>query len=501
MTVVANAIGAAASKLGVYTCICGFSRRRRLRRVSRGQPSCRVTARYPPLRRRASRDRTADHASRDPCPAEKRHVVDRQTRGRALERTLRHRPRRCGLGTRRVAQRGGRPDGSPGPQRCTHQSWSRPTPLGRPGVATGATTDARSPRPGARGRHARNEPSGRRRTRGGVMNRLGTTNLIELRQYLLHTGQRDTLIEVFEREFIETQEAVGMDVLGQFRDLQRPDYFVWLRGFPDMTARHESLTAFYEGPAWAKHSDIAIATMIDTDNVMLLRAVTTDDALPAHQPQQRDLRTPTGLVVVVAEQVEHIDQRAIEEFKSNVIPGLERSGCRTLGVYASEDSTEHVRPASRTKRPSNRLDRCDRERRFVGRASSDRARRRTPAGSPRADPDGPFSSRRNDSNADRVDLDVGHSFIEEPIGPRRVTQGHTRTSASPRPSMARSRCDRQTPSHRSRSPTGSAGRRRDRILADGKATRSSTDGVSGRCGRCTSKYCASRARGPRRHFA
>ncbi len=170
------------------------------------------------------------------------------------------------------------------------------------------------------------------------MNRLGTTNLIELRQYLLHTGQRDTLIEVFEREFIETQEAVGMDVLGQFRDPQRPDYFVWLRGFPDMTARHESLTAFYEGPAWAKHSDIAIATMIDTDNVMLLRAVTTDDALPAHRPQQRDLRTPTGLVVVVAEQVEHIDQRAIEEFKSNVIPGLERSGCRTLGVYASEDT-------------------------------------------------------------------------------------------------------------------------------------------------------------------
>ena len=59
-----------------------------------------------------------------------------------------------------------------------------------------------------------------------------TTNLIELRQYLLHAGQRDTLIDVFDRELVEAQEAVGMDVLGQFRDPQRPDYFVWLRGVP-----------------------------------------------------------------------------------------------------------------------------------------------------------------------------------------------------------------------------------------------------------------------------
>ncbi len=163
-----------------------------------------------------------------------------------------------------------------------------------------------------------------------------STNLIELRQYLLHAGQRDTLIDVFDREFVETQEAVGMDVLGQFRDPQRPDYFVWLRGFPDMTARHESLTTFYDGPVWAKHRDVANATMIDSDNVMLLRAVTKDDALPAHRPNQRDMRNPTGLVVVVAEHVEHINEESIGNFKSDVIPVLHQSGCRTLGVYATE---------------------------------------------------------------------------------------------------------------------------------------------------------------------
>jgi len=163
-----------------------------------------------------------------------------------------------------------------------------------------------------------------------------TTNLIELRQYLLHPGQRDTLIDVFDRELVEAQEAVGMDVLGQFRDPNRPDYFVWFRGFPDMTARHESLTAFYDGPVWAEHQAVATATMIDSDNVMLLRSVTNDDALPAHRPNRRDIRAPTGLVVVVAEHVEHINDETIGNFKSDVIPFLHQSGCRTLGVYATE---------------------------------------------------------------------------------------------------------------------------------------------------------------------
>lgn len=163
-----------------------------------------------------------------------------------------------------------------------------------------------------------------------------TTDLIELRQYLLHAGQRDTLIDLFDREFVEAQEAAGMDVLGQFRDPQRPDYFVWFRGFPDMSARHDSLTAFYDGPVWAKHRDVANATMIDSDNVMLLRAVNKDDALPAHRPNRRDIRQPTGLVVVVAEHVEHIDEETIGNFESDVIPVLHQSGCRTLGVYATE---------------------------------------------------------------------------------------------------------------------------------------------------------------------
>ena len=39
-----------------------------------------------------------------------------------------------------------------------------------------------------------------------------------------------------------------MTVIGQFRDLDNPDSFVWLRGFADMESRRKALGAFYSGP-------------------------------------------------------------------------------------------------------------------------------------------------------------------------------------------------------------------------------------------------------------
>jgi hypothetical protein len=97
--------------------------------------------------------------------------------------------------------------------------------------------------------------------------------VLELRQYTLHPGQRDVLIELFDRELVESQEAVGMRVVGQFRDLDNPDRFVWLRGFADMESRRESLVAFYGGPVWKANSAAANATMIDSANVLLLRPI------------------------------------------------------------------------------------------------------------------------------------------------------------------------------------------------------------------------------------
>ncbi|MCX4719112.1 NIPSNAP family protein [Streptomyces virginiae] len=94
---------------------------------------------------------------------------------------------------------------------------------------------------------------------------------VELRQYTLHPGARETLIELFEREFVTGQRSVGITVGGRFRDLDDPNRFVWFRSFPDMASRRHLLEAFYSGPVWRQHRDAANATMIDSDDVLLLR--------------------------------------------------------------------------------------------------------------------------------------------------------------------------------------------------------------------------------------
>lgn len=95
--------------------------------------------------------------------------------------------------------------------------------------------------------------------------------VFELRQYTMVPGRRETLIALFDREFVETQEAVGMRVVGTFRDVDRPDYFVWMRAYADMPARQRGLEAFYGGPVWAEHRNAANATMVDAADVLLLR--------------------------------------------------------------------------------------------------------------------------------------------------------------------------------------------------------------------------------------
>lgn len=106
------------------------------------------------------------------------------------------------------------------------------------------------------------------------------SHVYELRQYTLHPGQREVLIELFDSEFVEPQEELGMEVVGQFRDLDRPDHFVWVRGFADMPARQAALSAFYGGPVWAAHKDVANGTMIDSDDVLLLRPAADGTGFP-----------------------------------------------------------------------------------------------------------------------------------------------------------------------------------------------------------------------------
>jgi hypothetical protein len=120
--------------------------------------------------------------------------------------------------------------------------------------------------------------------------------VLELRQYTLRKGQRDTLISMFETRFIEPQNALGAHVIGAFRDLDDPDRFVWIRGFQDMAVRQQALEAFYREPVWQASKGAVNATILDSDNVLLLRPANPDQGFAPQAARPTSSGAPEGII-------------------------------------------------------------------------------------------------------------------------------------------------------------------------------------------------------------
>ncbi len=148
------------------------------------------------------------------------------------------------------------------------------------------------------------------------------------------------LINLFDREFVETQEALGMAVLGQFRDLDDPDRFVWLRGFPDMPTRAEALARFYGGPVWKAHGSQANATMIDSDDVLLLRPATARSGFPAATTTRPPVTHTTPSSSLILATLYHRDRPFDEDFADffdrRVRPVLAETGAAPLACLQTE---------------------------------------------------------------------------------------------------------------------------------------------------------------------
>jgi quinol monooxygenase YgiN len=166
--------------------------------------------------------------------------------------------------------------------------------------------------------------------------------IVELRQYTLYPGKRDALIGLFEREFIESQEEAGMRITGLFRDINDANRFVWIRGFDDMQARHQALTAFYHGSVWAAHRGQANPMLYDNDNVLLLHPVAPGSgfAVDARRrlavggvPERNDFVVGTIYYFDVA-----VTDAFVRQFDRDLMPLFEKHGARVLARYASEKS-------------------------------------------------------------------------------------------------------------------------------------------------------------------
>jgi hypothetical protein len=170
---------------------------------------------------------------------------------------------------------------------------------------------------------------------------LSNDSVFELRQYTLRGDRRDTLISLFEKHFIESQDAVGADVIGMFRDLDDPDRFVWIRGFRDMTVRRQALESFYGGPIWHTYGPAANATMIDSGNVQLLR--------PASHGQGFGVWTTTnaGAGVMFGADIYYLDTAPValfsQFFDSILLPHFTAAGAQLVARLATEEAKNDSR--------------------------------------------------------------------------------------------------------------------------------------------------------------
>jgi quinol monooxygenase YgiN len=180
--------------------------------------------------------------------------------------------------------------------------------------------------------------------------------IVELRQYTLYPGNLDHFIDIFERYFVESQEAEGITVVGSFRVLDDPNRFLWIRGFSSMNARREALHNFYTGPAWAQHKADVRGMFAEADNVLLLHPAGASADLgivPSPRPPIGSSIVPQGLLVATIYSLGESGGTEFGRFfETSIRPVLTDAGARIVAALATEHSS-NTYPALRIRDDAN----------------------------------------------------------------------------------------------------------------------------------------------------
>jgi quinol monooxygenase YgiN len=160
----------------------------------------------------------------------------------------------------------------------------------------------------------------------------------ELRNYTMQPGQRDVLIEIFERDFIESQEALGARVVATFRNLDDPNRFVWIRSFETVATRAAALDGFYTSAIWQANRTAANATIIDSDDVLQLRPISGDAAgATSTRPPIGATAIPDSLIVANTYFVaDRQDEAFADAYAREALPILREIGAAPFAVFATE---------------------------------------------------------------------------------------------------------------------------------------------------------------------
>jgi hypothetical protein len=112
-----------------------------------------------------------------------------------------------------------------------------------------------------------------------------------------------------------------------------------------MNSRARALTAIYEGPVWKAHRDAANATMIDSDNVLLLRPAREASGFPNESGGRSPAGRPNVHERLVIATLYHLDGLVGDDFVSffgrTLGPALEGAGASILASFVTESAANN----------------------------------------------------------------------------------------------------------------------------------------------------------------
>jgi hypothetical protein len=115
-----------------------------------------------------------------------------------------------------------------------------------------------------------------------------------------------------------------------------------------MVSRAQGLKDFYGGPVWKAYRETANATMVDSDNVLLLRPVHPTSGFSRegrHRPAPGANATPKELMVATIYYFDApVNAGFVDFFEQTIKPALTDAGASILACFISEHS-ENTFPA------------------------------------------------------------------------------------------------------------------------------------------------------------
>jgi hypothetical protein len=172
---------------------------------------------------------------------------------------------------------------------------------------------------------------------------LNDFQVFEFRRYAIKPGERRHFAQYFEAYFPDAFQQLGAIAAGSLLERGNQNGFTWIRGFHTIDDRAVVNAAFYYGSVWNEHRDTLNNLMTDSDNVLLLRALSPERGvliLPAVDP----VTEPNGAQGVIVAQIFAVKKDETEAFAREAEPEFARYravGAREAGVLVTLDVTNN----------------------------------------------------------------------------------------------------------------------------------------------------------------